>query len=99
MYFAAVVLLNVDTHLAAQRIVADAFMALGHYYLKGIPQTRRLRRTRAARSKCSLTQHSISAKPTRNGSPSNPQQAERWFQFSRPRANAAVRQYVADART
>ena len=50
---------------AQARIVANAFVALGHYYLKGIP-TRPLRRMRFARGICLPTPHPISATPTRS---------------------------------
>src|SRR6266478_4118546 len=46
-------------------IVANAFVALGRYYLSGIP-TRRSNRIRIGQGRCSLTPHRISAMPMRN---------------------------------
>ena len=48
------------------RFVANAFVALGHYYLEGIPNTDGEGRSRRARATCSPMRRPISAIPTRS---------------------------------
>ena len=75
------------------RFVANAFVTLGHFYLKGIPELRRQGRIRWWRTACSATRPPISAIRKRSirsaacicegaGTPKDAVQAARWLRLA-----------------
>ena len=94
---------NEPPDTAQARIVANAFVALGHYYLKGIPNSAIAADASRAREMFAYAASYFGDADAQyqlgrlylDASPSVPQQAVRWFQLARPRAIAAPRRSLA----
>jgi len=89
---------------AQARIVANAFVALGHYYLKGIPNTAIAPDASRAREMFAYAASYFGDADAQyqlgrlylDGSPSDPRQAARWFQLSATKGDCRAEAVLGD---
>jgi uncharacterized protein len=89
---------------AQARFVANAFVALGHYYLKGIPNTAIVPDAGRAREMFSYAASYFGDADAQyqlgrlylDGSPSDPRQAARWFQLSATKGDCRAEAVLGD---
>jgi uncharacterized protein len=89
---------------AQARIVANAFVALGHYYLKGIPNTAIVPDASRAREMFSYAASYFGDADAQyqlgrlylDGSPSDPRQAARWFQLAATKGDCRAEAVLGD---
>jgi TPR repeat protein len=86
------------------RIVADAFVALGHYYLKGIPNTAVVPDASRAREMFAYAASYFGDADAQyqlgriylDGTPSDPHQAARWFQLAATKGDCRAEAVLGD---
>jgi hypothetical protein len=86
------------------RIVANAFVALGHYYLKGIPNTAIVPDASRAREMFSYAASYFGDADAQyqlgrlylDGAPSDPSQAARWFQLAATKGDCRAQAVLGD---
>ena len=89
---------------AQARIVANAFVALGHYYLKGIPNTTVAPDAVRARDMFAYAASYFGDADAQyqlgrlylDGSPSDPRQAARWFQLAATKGDCRAEAVLGD---
>jgi uncharacterized protein len=89
---------------AQARIVANAFVALGHYYLKGIPNSTVVADAGRAREMFSYAASYFGDADAQyqlgrlylDGSPSDPHQAARWFQLAATKGDCRAEAVLGD---
>ena len=89
---------------AQARIVANAFVALGHYYLKGIPNTAVAPDALRARDMFAYAASYFGDADAQyqlgrlylDGSPSDPRQAARWFQLAATKGDCRAEAVLGD---
>jgi uncharacterized protein len=89
---------------AQARIVANAFVELGHYYLKGIPNTTITRDPVRARAMFAYAASYFGDADAQyqlgrlylDGSPSDPRQAARWFQLAAMKGDCRAEAVLGD---
>ena len=89
---------------AQARIVANAFVALGHYYLKGIPNTTVAPDAVRARDMFAYAASYFGDAAAQyqlgrlylDGSPSDPRQAARWFQLAATKGDCRAKAVLGD---
>ena len=89
---------------AQARIVANAFVALGHYYLKGIPNTAVAADPARAREMFAYAASYFGDADAQyqlgrlylDGSPSDPRQAARWFQLAATKGDCRAEAVLGD---
>lgn len=89
---------------ARARIVANAFVALGHYYLKGIPGTTIVPDAGRAREMFAYAASYFGDADAQyqlgrlylDGSPSDPHQAARWFQLAATKGDCRAEAVLGD---
>ena len=89
---------------AQARIVANAFVALGHYYLKGIPNTTAAPDAVRARDMFAYAASYFGDADAQyqlgrlylDGSPSDPRQAARWFQLAATKGDCRAEAVLGD---
>ena len=89
---------------AQARIVANAFVALGHYYLKGIPNTAIVPDASRAREMFSYAASYFGDADAQyqlgrlylDGTPSDPRQAARWFQLAATKGDCRAEAVLGD---
>ena len=89
---------------AQARIVANAFVALGHYYLKGIPNTAIAADAGRAREMFAYAASYFGDADAQyqlgrlylDGSPSDPRQAARWFQLAATKGDCRAEAVLGD---
>jgi TPR repeat protein len=89
---------------AQARIVANAFVALGHYYLKGIPNSQVVPDAARAREMFAYAASFFGDADAQyqlgrlylDGAPSDPHQAARWFQLSATKGDCRAEAVLGD---